>query len=136
MHKININLHNLKTALIFSMEISRDYSSRLGLHMCQIIYFFAAPRPRSEGGVESTPPPGCEMGSKDPASFGLSAFDYEEALYIVTSWILFCLQSWSRKEPKPRPLSAHESWDTRTLHCYHAYSIVTSVGSQKSSCCD
>ena len=23
MHKININLHNLKTALIFSMEISR-----------------------------------------------------------------------------------------------------------------
>ena len=37
MHEININLHNLKTALIFSMEISRDYSSRLGLHMCQII---------------------------------------------------------------------------------------------------
>ena len=37
MHKININLHNLKTALIFSMEISQDYSSRLGLHMCQII---------------------------------------------------------------------------------------------------
>ena len=27
MHKININLHNLKTALIFSIEISRDYSS-------------------------------------------------------------------------------------------------------------
>ena len=37
MHKININLHNLKTALIFSMEISRDYSSRHGLRMCQIL---------------------------------------------------------------------------------------------------
>ena len=36
MHKININLHNLKTALIFSIEISRDYSSRHGLRMCQI----------------------------------------------------------------------------------------------------
>ena len=36
MHKININLHNLKTALIFSMEISRDSSSRHGLHTCQI----------------------------------------------------------------------------------------------------
>ena len=35
MHKININLHNLKTALIFSMEILRDYLSRLGLRMCQ-----------------------------------------------------------------------------------------------------
>ena len=73
MHKININLHNLKTALIFSIEISRDYSSRHGLRMCQITLFFAAQRPRSEGGgVESTPPPGCEMGSKDPASLGLS----------------------------------------------------------------
>ena len=74
MHKININLHNLKTALIFSMEISRDYSSRHGLRMCQITYFFVAPRPRSEGGMESTPPPplpGCEMGSKDPAFLGL-----------------------------------------------------------------
>ena len=36
MHKININLHNMKTALIFSIKISRDYSSRHGLRMCQI----------------------------------------------------------------------------------------------------
>ena len=36
MHKININLHNLKTALIFSMKISQDYLSRHGLRMCQI----------------------------------------------------------------------------------------------------
>ena len=40
-----------------------------------------------------------------------------------------CLQSWSRDKPKPRPLSAQKS-----LHCYHAYSIVTSVGFQKSCC--
>ena len=31
MNKININLHNLKTALNFSMEISRDYLSWYGL---------------------------------------------------------------------------------------------------------
>ena len=36
MHKININLNNLKTTLIFCMEISRDYSSQDGLRMCQI----------------------------------------------------------------------------------------------------
>ena len=74
MHKININLHNLKTALIFSIEISRDYSSRYGLRMCQITKFFAAPRPRSEGGGGPPPPtpPGCEMGSKDPAFLGLN----------------------------------------------------------------
>ena len=57
MHKININLHNLKTALIFSMEISRDSSSRHGLRTCQITIFFVAPRPRSEGGGEINPPP-------------------------------------------------------------------------------
>ena len=74
MHKININLHNLKTALIFSMEISRDYSSQHGLRMCQITSFFGAPRPRSEGWGGGIPPPpsGCEMGSKDPASLGLN----------------------------------------------------------------
>ena len=33
MHKININLHNLKTALIFSMEILWDYSSWHGLRI-------------------------------------------------------------------------------------------------------
>ena len=60
MHKININLHNLKTALIFSMEISWDYSSRHGyVHVRAVsTKFFVAPRPRSEGGggggVEST----------------------------------------------------------------------------------
>ena len=35
MHTIYINLHNLKTTLIFSTEISRDYSSRHGLRMCR-----------------------------------------------------------------------------------------------------
>ena len=36
MHTFNINLHNLKIALIFSVEISRDYSAQYGLRMCQI----------------------------------------------------------------------------------------------------
>ena len=45
MHKININLHNLKTALIFSMEISRDSSSRHGLRTCQITKNFVNPPP-------------------------------------------------------------------------------------------
>ena len=36
MHEVDINLHNLKIALIFSMEILRDYLSRHGLRMCQI----------------------------------------------------------------------------------------------------
>ena len=57
MHKININLHNLKTALIFSMEISRDSSSRHGLRTCQITKKFVAPRPRSEGGGSGINPP-------------------------------------------------------------------------------
>ena len=52
MHKININLHNLKIALIFSIEISRDYSSRHGLR--NIIFRRSAAEIR--GGVESTPP--------------------------------------------------------------------------------
>ena len=77
---MHINLHYLKIALIFSMEISRDYSSRHGVRMCRITYFFGAPRPRSErggggvgggGGIHPPPPPGCEMGSKYPASLGL-----------------------------------------------------------------
>ena len=60
MHKININLHNLKTALIFSMKILRDTSSRHGLRTCQITTFFVAPRLRSEGGgggINPLPPP-------------------------------------------------------------------------------
>ena len=55
MHKININLHNLKTALIFSMAISRDSSSWHGLRTYQITKFFVAPRPRSEGGEGEQP---------------------------------------------------------------------------------
>ena len=68
MHKFSINLHNLKTALIFSMEISRDYLSRLGLPNYINFWRSAARDPKRGGGVESTPPPhpGCEMGSKDP----------------------------------------------------------------------
>ena len=53
MHKININLHNLKTTLILSLKILQDYSSRHGLRTCQL------------------PSPGCEMGSKDLAFLGL-----------------------------------------------------------------
>ena len=71
MHKININLHNLKTALIFSIQISRDYSSRHGLRMCQIIKFSPL-RGRDPRGGWNPPPPGCEMGSKDPAFLGLN----------------------------------------------------------------
>ena len=76
MHKISINLHYLKTALIFSMEISRDYSSRHGLRMCQFTSsFFRRSTAEIQGGVVNPPPPpppnGCEMGSKDPAFLGL-----------------------------------------------------------------
>ena len=73
MHKININLHNLKTALIFRIEISRDYSSRHGLRMCQITKknCRSAAEIRGGGGGIHPPPPSCEMGSKDPASLGL-----------------------------------------------------------------
>ena len=38
---------------------------------------------------------------------------------------------------KPRPLSAHKSWictRLHSMHCYHTYSIVTSVGFQNSCC--
>ena len=39
MHKININLHNLKTALIFSMEISRDFVSTWFTYVPNYIIF-------------------------------------------------------------------------------------------------
>ena len=55
MHKININLHNLKTALIFSIEISR-YSSRHGLRTC-VPNYGRDPRGGGGGVVESTAPP-------------------------------------------------------------------------------
>ena len=66
---ININLHNLKTALIFSMEISRDYSSRHGLYVCAKLHKFRRSAAEIRRGVDPPPPPppGCEMGSKDPA---------------------------------------------------------------------
>ena len=51
MHKININLHNLKTALIFSMEISRDYSPNY------IIFRRSAAEIRGGGGGWNPPPP-------------------------------------------------------------------------------
>ena len=38
MHKININLHNLKTALIFIMKF-REIIRLDGLRMCQITIF-------------------------------------------------------------------------------------------------
>ena len=62
----------------------------------------------------------------------LSAFDCEEALYIVTSWILFTIMITRQNHAHFLRIRA----DTHTLHCYHAYSIVTSVGFQKSCCYD
>ena len=57
MHKININLHNFKTALIFSIEISRDCSSRHGLRSVPnyIIFRRSAAEIRGGGGIH--PPP-------------------------------------------------------------------------------
>ena len=53
MHKININLHNLKTALIFNMEISRDYLSRHGLRIHVPNYMiFRRSAAKIRGGVE------------------------------------------------------------------------------------
>ena len=68
MHKININLHNLKTARLF---VSTWFTYVPKLHN------FSPLRGRkSERGVgilpPPPPPPGCEMGSKDPASLGLT----------------------------------------------------------------
>ena len=59
MHKILINLHNLKIALICSMEISRDYSSRHGLLGANYIIFRRSTAEIRGGGGESTttPPP-------------------------------------------------------------------------------
>ena len=45
-----------------------------------------------------------------------------------------CLQSWSHDEPKTTPTFCAQELIRTRLHCYHAYSIVTSVGFQKSCC--
>ena len=55
MHKININLHNLKTALIFSIEISRDYSSRYDLRSAKL-HNFSPLRGRDPRGGGTLPP--------------------------------------------------------------------------------
>ena len=52
MHKINITLHNLKTALIFSMEILRDYSSQHGLRTCQITKNVRRSAAEIQGGIK------------------------------------------------------------------------------------
>ena len=57
MHKININLHNLKTALIFSTEISRGlFVSTWFMYVPNYIIFRRSPA-KIWRGVESTPPP-------------------------------------------------------------------------------
>ena len=66
MHKININLHNLKAASIFSMEICEII--RLDMVYVYIPNFIIFRRSAAE---IPPPPPGCEMGSKDPAFLGL-----------------------------------------------------------------
>ena len=106
MHKININLHNLITALIFSMEILRDSSSRHGLRTCQITKMFVAPRPRSEGGVESTPPPlrpprpqnsqkspawlgltlECVFNTKDNSNVSILSIIHSNSIILIFSW--------------------------------------------------
>ena len=76
MHKININLHNSKTDLIFSMEISRDVSTwftyvakKKKKKKKKERKKNVAPRPRSEGGgggggVGIHPPPAVRWGQK------------------------------------------------------------------------
>ena len=64
MHKININLHNLKTALFFSMEISRDSSSRHGLRTCQITTKKLSLRGQDPRGSGIHPPPAVRWGQK------------------------------------------------------------------------
>ena len=57
MHKININLHNLKTALIFRIEISRDYLSRHGFtYVPNYIIFHRSAAEIRRGGWNSPPP--------------------------------------------------------------------------------
>ena len=70
MHKIYINLHNLKTALIFSIEISWDYRLDM-VYVCAKLHNFSPLRGRDPRGRWNPLPPGCEMGSKDPAFLGL-----------------------------------------------------------------
>ena len=75
MHKINRNLRNLKTTLIFSMEICETIRLNM-VYVCDKLHNFLSLRGRDPRGVECTPPPppppGCEMGSKDPAFLGLN----------------------------------------------------------------
>ena len=59
MHKIYINVHNLKTPLIFSIEISRDYSSRPWFTYVPnyIIFRRSTAEIRRGGGWYPPPPP-------------------------------------------------------------------------------
>ena len=68
MHKININLHNLKNRFDFQYgNFARLFVSTWFTYVPNY-KIFVAPRPRFERGVDPPPPPpGCEMGSKDPA---------------------------------------------------------------------
>ena len=68
MHTNNINLHNLKTTLIFCIEISRDYTSRHGLRIHvpnYIIFRRSAAEIRGGGcGIHPPPPPAVRWSQK------------------------------------------------------------------------
>ena len=57
MHKININLHNLKTTLIFSIEISRDFRLDM-VYVCAKLHNFSPLCGRDP------PPPAVRWGQK------------------------------------------------------------------------
>ena len=80
-HKININLHNLKTALIFSIEFRETIRLDM-VYVCAKLHNFLPLRGRDPRGWNPPPPPppppGCEMGSKDPAFLGLKLLKDKE----------------------------------------------------------
>ena len=93
MHKININLHNLKTALIFSIEISTWFT-----YVPNYIIFRRSAAEIRGGGIHP-PPPGCEIRSKDPAFLGLSLVLLQVCrLGILYGWAQTCANDCSGKE--------------------------------------
>ena len=96
MHKININLHNLKTALIFSMEISRGLFVLTWFTYVPNYKFFVAPRPRSEGGGGTNPPP--PPATEQPKKPGLVRFKWKFSSEVSKHvWTLFCPKCWLLK---------------------------------------
>ena len=108
MHKININLHNLQTTLIFSMEIFARVFVLTWFKYVPNYIIFVAPQPRSEGDGWNPPSPGCEMGSKDPVFLGLKALVNivvdrlkKKKLTVLTDLYNYtCMFKWMNKRPR------------------------------------